>query len=55
VRVGIVCVWQGREKKTPATEIEVSPHRNRPNRGAETGETWLREGEGGLRGGGEMW
>ena len=44
VRVGIVCVWQGKEKNPPATGIGECPHRDRGKRGAERPKTRLRGG-----------
>ena len=46
-RASVVCVWQEEKKKLPATEIEVSPHRDWGKRGAERGQTRLR-GDSGL-------
>ena len=41
----VVCVWQGRKKKTEGTAIEVCPVHVYPERGAETPRSRLR-GEG---------
>jgi len=37
--VGNVCVWQGKKKRSPATDFPLSPHRVWVNLGAERGET----------------